>query len=289
MKTPFLTAVSALAILVTAPAMAADLGLKTQTDMSVERTKNQNDIESVTESELKQGWSNTKDAVSGAADSVSEATGNLVDDIKATFIDEDGIANADKVIIKPRQTASYLINQPLLNSKGEKIATVEDVILDANGKAMLVVVNDGGVFGLGSKNAAFNYDVLAYQNAEGDVIAPLTEDQIEAAASFSYEAEDGGENVRVIPANGYSVASLMNADVLNNKGETVATIEDITLEGGQAKRLLIGFDKTLGLGGEKAVLNFNSLNMVRDGDDLNFKMSAKQSVEFDAYKKAVMN
>ena len=290
MKKTILSAASLLAIMATMPAHADNMN--TQADASaevkMERTQQQNDNAVATEGEIKQGWEDTKEGVSNAANDVADATKETYEDIKAAFIDNDESTEVTNVTINTRNTATAMIGATLYNTDGEAIAKVSDIILDADGKATMAVVADGEIFGLG-KNAAFDYSVLTNKNEDGDVIAPLSEEMIDQAAEFSYNAEDKNDDVRVVPTNGYSVAELLEGQLVNTQGEAVADIDNISFSGSQAENLILGFNEVLGMGGNKAAMSFSEAKIVRDdsvmgGASYNFQLNASQAAQFESYK-----
>ena len=254
-------------------------------EVDAERTANQDDIP---KQDAKESWEKTKDAVSGAAHDAAEATKDAYQDIKATILGDDtATVEMTHIVISTRSTANGIIGKPVHNGS-ERVGTIDDIILDSNGKAVMVVVADGDFFGMG-KLAAFDYGSMVKVMADGDVIMPLTEGAIDQAAEFSYNREDSGDNVRIIPSNGYSAKALLDGQLIDTKGETLAEIDDIHFRSGMASQLVVGFDKTLGLGGEKAAIGFNNTTVVRDGDDYDFQLSANKAVQFESYKKAVIN
>lgn len=276
MKTGILTAVSAVAIMIAAPAYA-------QSNAADHTTQNDGVI---TKQEMKQGWDDTKKAVSDAANDVAKATEKTYEKAKAAFISNDQNARITEVTVDERNTAKNIVGATVYNEKGESIAKVHDIILDQDGAAKMVVVADGEIFGLGKK-VAFDYDVLMSANAEGEVIAPLSEKAIDQAAEFSYDTAASGADIRVIPANGYSVAALMKAKLVDPKGTDIASVENISFANGKAENLIVGFNKVLGIGGERAALAFADTKMVRDakGDAYNFQLSTAQAAQFESFKK----
>src|SRR5690606_18333733 len=135
------------------------------------------------------------------------------------------------------------------DAKGAKIATVKDIILDKNGKAVLVIVSDGGVLGIGDKVAAFNYSKVVAQKPDGNVVMSLSQDMVNHAKDFSYDQKDWAK-AKVIPQGSLSVNSLLEGNMLNSKGEKVADIENIYLRNSDASQIIVGFNKTLGVGGD---------------------------------------
>ena len=65
---------------------------------------------------------------------------------------------------------------------------------------------------------------------------------------------------------------------------------EVAFENGEVEYVIIGFDKTLGMGGEKAVLAFDDLQLDNsDKDAPKFKLSAAQAQQFEQYKKTRTN
>ena len=86
---------------------------------------------------------------------------------------------------------------------------------------------------------------------------------------------------------GYSVDSLLRGRLLNQSKEPVADIENISFKNGVANQIVVGFDKTLGFGGERAVLSYNDATVIRYGNALDFQLSANKSNQFETYKKTL--
>ena len=263
-KTILATA-SALTIFASMPAVAAENGQATAPKAQKSRDVSE---------DAKEAWQNVKRDAS-----------NAYEDIKAVFVD----SNKD-MVISTQHTAGGILGSAVYNQHQEHVGTVKDIILDADGNANMVVIADSEFPGFDGKLVAFDYNAISRQNADGDVIIPITEDTIDEAAEFSYDrnAESDGK-VRVIPNQGYSVSELLDGSLVDPKGNSVADVEDITFRGGKASELIVGFDKILGIGGKKAVLSYDAAKIIRDGDDLDFKLTARQAAQFDTYKKTAMN
>ena len=293
MHKQLLTAVSALAILAAAPAMA-DTQAETNASVNAEittdadRTANEDNMPTTTEQDIKQGWENTKKTVSDTANDVADATERTYNDIKASLLSDDtDNMEIQNVAINTQSTASGMIGQPVINN-GERVGKIRDIIVDGSGTPTMVIVGDGDFFGLG-KLAAFDYSTITGTNSEGDVIAPLTENAISQAAEFSYEPENENGNIRVIPSNGYSVAKLLDGQLVDSQGETLAQIEDIQFQGGSAAHLVVSFDQVLGLGGKNAAISYDTATVIKDGDEYDFQVSADKAVQFENFKKTSTN
>jgi uncharacterized protein YrrD len=194
------------------------------------------------------------------------------------------------VTYNSRLTASGMLGQPIYNTKNEKIGTFKDIILDHDGNVKLVVVSDGGFMGIGDKLAAFDASLVINQQTNGDVIMPLSEDTIKQVAEFSYDQKEVSDKIRVMPANGYSVAELLKGKLVNPKNESLGNIENITFWDGEAANVIVAFDQTAGVGGERAALDFDNLILSKADDGaLNFRMNSQQSANFEAYKNTSTN
>lgn len=317
MSNKFLVAVSAVALLAAVPAMAADVNadsrVTTETNVElkpgvpavdVNTGSNHNPqgnlatVPEVTEGDIERGLDEVSDTINQTVDNVAgaeprPAMGADADgyqSIRGALIDgeaAEGDNDFSYVNIDSRNTVAGMIGKDVRNAGGDSIAEIEDIIFDRNGEATMVVVANGGFMGLGEKKAAFEYDVITRQNAEGDVITPLTEVSLKNAKEFSYDS-NAGKDVRVIPAGGYSAAQLIKGDIIDNKGDKVATVRDIAVSGGKASRVIVSFNDVMGMGGDNAVLFFDQLKLTQKDGKSQFQLSAAQSLEFDRFKSAAI-
>lgn len=269
MKKAILTTVSVIALMGALPALAETV--KTQTEINAEASTTGNIVE-----DSKEAWKNMKSDTSEAYDK-----------IKATVIGKETADENTPFMIETRKTANGMIGHHVYNEKHESVAKVTDIILDKDGKASMVVVSDG-MFGMGKK-AAFDYSAITRVEKDGDVIMPITQKNIDNAPSFAYGKTKGGDKMRIIPDNGYSVSRLLRGRLLDQNKEPVADIENILFKNGMASHLIVGFDKTLGFGGDKAALSFNDATIIRRGNALDFQLSTNKVTQFETYKKALSN
>lgn len=80
--------------------------------------------------------------------------------------------------------AAKIIGMDVVNSAGEEIGKVDDVLLDKSGAISGLVLKSGGVLGMGGKTVAVAWtDVAAAEQAEA-VTVDLTAEQIDAAPEF---------------------------------------------------------------------------------------------------------
>jgi|TARA_R110000772_G_scaffold87795_4_gene182759 sporulation protein YlmC with PRC-barrel domain len=276
MKTKILATASIVALMSAAPAYSETA--KTEDNTSKEMTQ-----------EVKEGWDKTKEATKEAAEETAEATKEAYRDLKEfVFNENDDMLDIKDVQINPRTMATGIIGEPAYNSEEERVGVIQDVILDQDGKAVLVVVGDGDFFGLG-KLAAFDYDSMVRMNADGDVIMPITEGAIERATEFTYDKDSTNDKVRMIPNSGYSVEKLLDAKLVNVKGESMGDVEDITFKDGKASQLVVGVDKILGLGGEELSLPYDTAKIVQVEDEYEYQLTEKKASLISNYKSSPTN
>lgn len=263
MKITAITAVSALALMISVSAHAADDVRATGAANPAAQT--QNNATDNTMTDVKQG--------------LREAGR----DIKAFFMG-DNTSELTPVEIKYDLTAKSLIGKDIVNEAGNDIGTVRDIILDKNGKASMIVVSDGGLLGIGDKVAAFNYDQTVTTRPDGQVVLQLSQAMIDRAAEFSYDQDDWDEST-VIPKESVSINELLDGDLLDNTGKKVADIENVYLRNAEASQVIVKFNQILGMGGDLAALNYDDLQMVGEVDDPDLKLSANQATQFRNFKK----
>ncbi len=275
MKKLLLTAVSASALIVSGNAYA---------EMNkAEKTAGQSNAPVVTKEEINKGWKETKDAASKAAKSVSEATKEAYEDVRSAILDGKEVNTISNVQVNPKMAISNMIGQPIYNASNERVATVNDVIVDKTGAAKLIVLGDGNFTGLG-KQVAYDYSMIAERGPDGEVFAPLSEEMIDQAASFSYDRQDAKSGVKVLPANGYSLDGILSGDIINPQSETLANIEDVVLDDGKIKYFVVGYNKTIGLGGDRAALQYADVKPVIKDGQIDLQLDAKKSVQFEVFK-----
>ncbi len=272
---------SLFAVLASLPAFA-ETTVKTETT-----SEKAADVANEAGADIKRGWNKTKDAVSNAATDVSKKTEKTYDEIKATLVNKDDVKSMTEITIDPRQTAVGTIGKNVYNAAGEPIAKIHDIILDGSGNAATVILADGELFGMGKK-VAFDYDVIVARDGNGDAVAPLSEKTISQAVEFSYDVADKAKkDVMIMPANGVSVARLLDAKLVDPKKNDIGDVENVAFQNGKANQLIVGFDKIMGVGGKKAVMAYSDATIVRDGDRYDLNLSANQASRLETYKKSI--
>lgn len=279
MNTKLLLTASALALIIGAPVSATAAEENTSAKVEAEQ-------ETSIGQDIEKGLNEAGERISDAANNVAEATKDTYSSIKAKIVDETQEPQVSIIDIDERMTAAGMIGTPVYNAAEERIAKVSDIILDRDGKAIMVILADGDFTGLG-KHVAFEYDVITSRNADGDLIAPLSEEDIDNAMAFSYDRSDYSDTVQVIPSNGFSVAELMESNLTDPKGETLANVDNISFSGGAADQLILKFNDVLGFGGETVAMGYGDLNIARTDGKVNFQLTEAQTTEFKTYKDVI--
>lgn len=229
---------------------------------------------------------NTDAAITDAVKTAAEDAKEAYEKIKAAVISETSEkSDIDYIMIDPRMTALGIIGQSIVNNDAVNLGTAEDIILNSDGKADAIIITHGGYFKFGSKMAAFDYDLVMHRESDGDVVMPLTKENVEKAKAFSYDRNESDNTTRVISETGMSTKELLKASLVDNNDVVVAKAENLYFKDGYASRVIFGFDKTLNMGGEKTIIDYNSLKLEKSDGVYKFKMNEKQSVMFDNFRK----
>lgn len=78
--------------------------------------------------------------------------------------------------------ASKVKGTAVYNSKGEKIGTVEDIVLDKlSNQIMFAALGFGGMLGMGEKYYPIPWSLLDYDEDKGGYVVPLSKDLLEKA------------------------------------------------------------------------------------------------------------
>jgi sporulation protein YlmC with PRC-barrel domain len=81
--------------------------------------------------------------------------------------------------------ASKVKGTPVYNGAGEKIGTVEDIVLDKlSNQIMFAALGFGGFAGLGEKYYPVPWSMLDYSEDKGGYVVPLDKDRIQNAPAY---------------------------------------------------------------------------------------------------------
>lgn len=278
MTKTILLGASFLALLAAYPAFAADT--KADADVSA-KAKVEAKMDKAGDV-IKEKTDKAEASIKRNADKAEAATKDAYNDVKAYF--NEKTKNGEPVDINARLTADELIGATVENPKGENIGEIKDILISKNGDAETVIISDNKL-GLGGKLAAFDYDVIEGITPDKDVVVKLSEAQIDAAKRFEYEAKDADAKTMVMPAGQFSVKKITDAKVVDASGKTVADVDTVAFEGDDADYVIVTFNKILGMGGDKAALNIDALDLAEKNGKYQFTLTQDQTAQFESAKK----
>jgi sporulation protein YlmC with PRC-barrel domain len=85
--------------------------------------------------------------------------------------------------------ASRVKGTAVYDGSGDKIGTVEDVVLDkTSNRIMFAALGFGGILGMGEKYCPVPWSLLNYDENKGGYVVPLTKDRLKTAPA--YELKD---------------------------------------------------------------------------------------------------
>ncbi|HVJ41952.1 MAG TPA: PRC-barrel domain-containing protein [Dongiaceae bacterium] len=97
--------------------------------------------------------------------------------------------------------ADKIIGMKVYNPDGSEVGKVKDVLFDPNGNVKGVVVNVGGVLGIGAKPVGLQWKEVDVQSSNGAMKVNYTKEQLEAAPRFeTQDAAQQGATGTVQPA-----------------------------------------------------------------------------------------
>lgn len=84
--------------------------------------------------------------------------------------------------------SSDLLGMDVLNSDGDPVGSVEDMVVDrGTGAIEYVILSSGGFFGLGDDQVAVRYGAFGFDRAEGVYRLDVTQDEVKNSAEFKPE------------------------------------------------------------------------------------------------------
>ena len=75
-------------------------------------------------------------------------------------------------------------NAKIEDLAGNSVGSVDDIMLDANGKVKQIKADVGGFLGIGSKDVALNANALKFDPNKKVLITSMTKDQLKALPEF---------------------------------------------------------------------------------------------------------
>ena len=88
--------------------------------------------------------------------------------------------------------AKKVLGTTVKNTAGEKIGTVEDIVLDKlSNNIVYAVVGFGGFLGMNEKFHPVPWSALDYVESENSYVVPFTKEQLKAAPAYSIDELTG--------------------------------------------------------------------------------------------------
>jgi sporulation protein YlmC with PRC-barrel domain len=92
--------------------------------------------------------------------------------------------------------AKTVIGTTVRDASGEKIGTIEDIVLDKlSNNIVFAIVGFGGFLGMGEKYHPIPWSALKYDEREGSYVVPFSREMLEAAPADSIDALVAGNAV----------------------------------------------------------------------------------------------
>jgi sporulation protein YlmC with PRC-barrel domain len=125
----------------------------------------------------------TDPAKTDTMDSAADTTAPAMETERVTIV--GGAQPAGTVL------ATDLQGEPVENSAGEDLATLDDFVVDEDGRIVGAVISFGGFLGMGEKQVLLPWEELAIDGTDARVTLAMTAEQIEALPEFEpIERED---------------------------------------------------------------------------------------------------
>ena len=102
--------------------------------------------------------------------------------------------------------AEGLLGQPVTDAKGDVFGNVVDVLIDADGTPHAAVIEFTGFLGIGARQVAVDWKVLAF-SVQGDHIAirvPLDPDKLKATPDYKRGAQSVPVATRAAPVTAHA-------------------------------------------------------------------------------------
>lgn len=115
--------------------------------------------------------------------------------------DEGAAASASEAVMdeqtQDQVRSAQLIGSAIVNQADEEIGTIDDLLLDKEGRVVGIIVGVGGFLGMGEKHVALSWDAVEITPAEGEanyqVRTDLDRAALEEAPAFRTEEQQQAE------------------------------------------------------------------------------------------------
>lgn len=172
-------------------------------------------------------------------------------------------------------SARYLRGVSIVDTKGDKLGTIDDIVFDNKGHAELAVIAVGGVAGLGSRNVGVNFGDLMFniQTPKSPTAQLNTSlDKLKSQAEF-----DGGK----LPAGQILASDILGARAkTSDRPDASAKLTDVIMDKqGVGRYVAIEYGGIAGVGGKRVALDYSKVARLAKGETvpLNARMVDLQS------------
>jgi hypothetical protein len=177
-------------------------------------------------------------------------------DVDTDAMDDTRMAETETVYLTSGDlSAGELIGAEVMGADGEKIATVDDLLINADGRIETVVFRSGDFVDLVGTKGALAYDQLDLTMAgDGDprFSVAMTEDALQQVAEFQ---QDGLNDYRLASEMIGTTADFMNSD------ESARINDIIVSEAGEARYAIVGDPAMMN---DERQLAFNLISVEQD-------------------------
>ena len=94
-----------------------------------------------------------------------------------------------------RFSADDLIGKDIVNTKGDEVGEIEDIVVDPSSRSMYAVVSVGGFLGIGDKDIALSFDQLKLGSDDAILMSEQSETQLKQLPAYDkarYRAVERG-------------------------------------------------------------------------------------------------
>ena len=107
-----------------------------------------------------------------------------------TASQDDSLLRIDVVRLARGYRVSRVVGKPVYNETGEKIGTIDDLIVRPDDRVMFGVVSVGGFLGIGDRLIAVPYRAFAMDNEGKLLLAGITKEDLKNAPAFRYASDE---------------------------------------------------------------------------------------------------
>jgi len=190
--------------------------------------------------------------------------------------------------------ASDLIGMKVLNTKGEDIGKIEEVVIHPGGDVAYAVLSFGGTMGMGEKLFAIPWGVLQSKNQnlpdkeKDHLVLPMEKERLKGAPGFdkknwpTFASTDWAKDVdtfyksvrRAVESVGrdsppviWKCSELKGFNVQTPTGDKLGDVKEVAIDlDGHVNYLALSVGGFLGVGDKVVAVPWNALKVTREGE-----------------------